>query len=352
VTFTPQFPFGTDTLGDQVEAQYIYRREWLNLVAGGWDTGIDEMLGLVGFPKAPRETDAQRAYVYTNVKFPTSVTWTLGLSYDDYQRLPVEVEKTSPKLGVQWDITRNLSVRAAAFQWVKPPLLADRTLEPTQVSGFNQVFDNSNGDVARHRAVGADWRLTKRLFVGGEATWRTIEVPIEISFLPGEITALSEEWKEQLHRAYVFWTPFPRLSISGQVIYDTFDSELGLLTSFFVTPEHLKTVSVPIGVRYFDPSGFFAGVVWTYVDQDVVRTPDAKLFQGLSDGKSNFDIVDASIGWRFPKRFGVATLTARNLFDTKFRFQDDNFREFRLDVPSAPLYVPERQVVGRVSLYF
>ena len=150
----------------------------------------------------------------------------------------------------------------------------------------------------------------------------------------------------------MFWAPFPRLSISGQVVYDTFESELGLLTSFSVVPQNLKTLSVPIGVRYFDPSGFFAGVVATYVDQDVLRTPDAKMFLGLPDGKSDFVVVDASVGWRFPKRFGIATLTVRNIGDTKFRFQDDNFREFRLDVPSAPLYVPERQVVGRVSLYF
>ena len=127
VTFTPEFPFATNLLGSQVEGQYIYRGEWLNLIAGGWDTGIDERLGLVGFPKTPSETEAQRAYLYTNIKFPKPVTWTLGVSYDNYQRLPVEVEEVNPKFGVQWDVTSNLSVRAAAFQWVKPPLLADRT---------------------------------------------------------------------------------------------------------------------------------------------------------------------------------------------------------------------------------
>ena len=148
----------------------------------------------------------------------------------------MEVEKVNPKFGVQWDVTSNLSVRAASFQWVKPPLLADRTLEPTQVSGFNQVFDNSNGDEAEHRGVGVDWRLTKQLFIGAEATWRDIEVPIETTTIAGEIIAASEKWKEQLHRAYVFWAPFPRVSIAREVVYDTFELELGLLTSFSVVP--------------------------------------------------------------------------------------------------------------------
>ena len=129
----------------------------------------------------PRKSDAQRVYRYTNIKFPKPVTWTLGASYDNYQDLPVEVKEVNPKFGVQWDVTSNLSVRAASFQWVKPPLLADRTFEPTQVSGFNQVFDNSNGMWPEHRAVGVDWRLTKQLFIGADGTWRDIEVPIETS---------------------------------------------------------------------------------------------------------------------------------------------------------------------------
>jgi outer membrane receptor protein involved in Fe transport len=83
-----------------------------------------------------------------------------------------------------------------------------------------------------------------------------------------------------------------------------------------------------------------------------VRTPSAKeSFIGLSDGESAFFVVDASIGWRFPKRLGIATLTVRNLFDEKFRYQDDGFREFR-DEPTSTPYVPERQLMGRVSLYF
>ncbi len=154
---------------------------------------------------------------------PAPVTWTLGVSFDDFKQDPVEVKKVNPKIGVLWNITNNLSVRAAAFEWVKPPLLADRTLEPTQVSGFNQVFDNSNGDDSWRRGVGFDWRITKQLFTGAEATWRDINVPIPTLAPSGESIAVFEKWKEQLHRAYVFWTPIPRFSLSAQVVYDTFE---------------------------------------------------------------------------------------------------------------------------------
>jgi tetratricopeptide (TPR) repeat protein len=351
VTFVPGFPFASDFQGDQFESQYIYRGEWLNLIAGLGDTNANGLVGTVGEPLVPDEFGRRYGYVYTNLKIPKPVTWTLGLSYDDFKDDPVKVKKFNPKLGVVWNITDNLAIRAASFEWVKPPLLADRTLEPTQVSGFNQVFDNSNGDDALRRGVGLDWRITKQLFTGTEATWRDIDVPIETVNISGESIAVFEKWKEQLHRVYVYWAPFPRWSLSGQVIYDTFESELGLLTSFSVVPVSVETVSVPIALRYFDPSGFFAGVLATHVDQDVVRTPDAKFFIGLSDGHENFVVVDGVVGWRFPKRFGIATLTVRNLFDQKFRFQDDGFREFRNE-PTATPFVPEREVTGRVTLYF
>ena len=45
--------------------------------------------------------------------------------------------------------------------------------------------------------------------------------------------AIFEAWKEQLHRAYLFWTPTSTLSLSGQVVYDTFEApKTGLLTNF------------------------------------------------------------------------------------------------------------------------
>ena len=351
VNFAPGFPFQTNLQGSQFELQYIYRGEWLNLVAGGGDTSVNELLGSVELPLIPGEFGSRNGYAYTNVKLPQPVTWTFGFSYDHFEDLPVEVNKVSPKFGVIWDVTSNLSLRAASFEWVKPPLIADRTLQPTQVSGFNQVFDNSNGDDTWRRGVGLDWRITKQLFIGAEATWRDVEVPIEVGTGFNESIAVFEKWKEQLHSAYLFWAPFPRVSVSGQVVYDTFDSQLGLLASFSEVPLSLRTLSVPLAVRYFDPSGFFAGVLATYVDQEVVRTPDAKLFVGLSDGQEDFMIVDATIGWRFPKRFGIASLTVRNLFDQTFRYQDDGFREFR-NQPSATPYVPERQIMGRATLYF
>jgi hypothetical protein len=36
------------------------------------------------------------------------------------------------------------TLRAAAFRVLKRTLITDQTLEPTQVAGFNQFFDDAN----------------------------------------------------------------------------------------------------------------------------------------------------------------------------------------------------------------
>ena len=85
--------------------------------------------------------------------------------------------------------------------------------------------------------------------------------------------------------------------------------------------------------------------------REVIRSETAPTF-GFSDGREDFFVWDAAIGWRFPKRLGIASLTVKNLFDETFRYQDDNFREFRDEGPSTGPYIPERQIVGRITLYF
>ena len=135
-------------------------------------------------------------------------------------------------------------------------------------------------------------------------------------------------------------------------MYDTFDAEEGLLTDS-VVPKTVKTLSVPLVARYFHPNGFFAGIGVTHVDQEVVRTDTArKKSLDFLMAMMSFFVVDASIGWRFPKRLGIATLTVNNLLNEKFRFfQGDSFREFR-DEPSTDPYIPALQAVGRVTLYW
>ena len=109
----------------------------------------------------------------------------------------------------------------------------------------------------------------------------------------------------------------------------------------------MRTFSIPIGLRYFNANGLFAGITGTFVDQEVKRAADAT----LADGSDNFFIVDLSFGWRFAERRGIFSVGVQNLFDQDFMYQDDSYREFG-DEPVIGPYIPERTIFAKLTFSF
>ena len=226
---------------------------------------------------------------------------------------------------------------------MKAPLSTNRTIEPTQVAGFNQFFDDTAGTVSRRAGIGSDWKLADNLFLGAEASWRDLDVQYFVSNDDSRTT----NWEEQTHRVYAYWAPLDRVALTAEAVYDRFEAQNSDLTEGSTVPEKLTTYSLPLGIRYFDPSGFFAGFGATFVRQELDRAQNDEL--EIGDGTSNFTILDAQIGYRLPKRYGVVTLQLNNILDKKFDYQDDSFRESQ-DSPSIGPYIPERQVMLYVTL--
>ena len=63
-------------------------------------------------------------------------------------------DQYNPKFGVEWNPWVDTTVRAAAFKVLKRTLVTNQTLEPTQVAGFNQFFDDIDGASAWRYGVG------------------------------------------------------------------------------------------------------------------------------------------------------------------------------------------------------
>jgi tetratricopeptide (TPR) repeat protein len=348
-----------DDDGDQFEGQFLYRGSRYNLVLGlGYSevrTRGDEIVSLFdpdrvlidAFTVSSEDRTAHpRGYLYANINVPTPVVWTLGLGYDDYENIPQEATSINPKLGVQWQATRDLRLRGAAFKVLKPALINNRTIEPTQIAGFNQVFDDIDATESWRYGAGFDWRPRRDLSVGGEITWRALDEPV-FTLVDDTEAVQIEDRDEQLHNLYLYWTPNARLGVTAEFIYDRYKSEQGIATDLDNLPIKVTTFSAPLGATYFDTSGFFAGLTGTFVHQDVQRSETAT--QGA--GSDNFFLVDALVGYRLPSRVGLLTLGVENIFDTDFHFQDDSYREFR-DEPSTGPYFPDRIFLVRLSLGF
>jgi TonB dependent receptor len=143
---------------------------------------------------------------------------------------------------------------------------------------------------------------------------------------------------EYLARAYLFWTPHPWLALRAQYIFERFTNDPARFDRF----KKLDTHRVPLGIKFFHPSGLSASLTGTYWNQDgeFVRI----LGWGVQSGSDDFWTVDAAINYRLPKRYGFITLGATNLFDQQFKFFDT--------APGNPIIQPTRTVFGRVTLAF
>jgi tetratricopeptide (TPR) repeat protein len=372
-TFTLTADIGVMSDGDQFEGQYLYSRDWFNLVAGvvysevdrerdgfsrseldlGFDT-IVEQIPAVGSDNITHP----HGYIYGNAQLWGTATVTLGVSYDEYEQEGVtsfDLSSANPKFGLQWQIAKAVTVRAAVFKTVKPVLVNNRTLEPTQVAGFNQFFDDADATESWRYGVGLDWRPLPDLFLGGEATVRDMDEETD-ALAPvagGPPRAVFEDRDEERHQIYAFWLPVEQLAVHGSLVYDRYEAQEGIATQGIPPlPLELETFSVPIGLRYFAPSGLFASVAGTYVDQKLLRDADPQA-DGTQAGEFSdaFFVVDLGVGYRFPNRTGAISLDARNLLGEEFMYQDDSFREFR-DEPSTGPYFPERTVLVRLTLSF
>ncbi|MBL8473846.1 MAG: TonB-dependent receptor [Rhodocyclaceae bacterium] len=344
---------------DQYEAQYIHSLDRANFLVGAAQSVTTSTQGgqldfvFFGVPQPPIPLDATErfrnphAYGYLNMQPAKGLTLTLGLSADRYSQdngqQILRVHSINPKFGIRWQVLPGLQLRAAAIQVVKPALANNRTLEPTQVAGFNQFFDDISGTRSRRYAAGADWRISSQLASGLEISARQLEEPVlDQRPIPAEF--IREKRHEQLHRLYALWTPSDRLALNASLSYDRFRS-LGFVVN--TLPERVDTVTLPLGITYFDPSGFFLGARVTGVRQRVVPTdPPTTAF-----GKNTFALTDAQIGYRSVRYRASASLAALNIFDRKFRYQDDSYREFRGDPATGP-YFPERMVQLRVTVNF
>ncbi len=105
----------------------------------------------------------------------------------------------------------------------------------------------------------------------------------------------------------------------------------------------IQTHRVPLGFRSFWPNGIGFEVVGTYVDQQgdfLVFLPDP----AEESGDDAFWVFDASVSYRLANRYGLITLSGKNLFDERINFQDVD--------PANPRVFPERVVELKFTVDF
>ncbi|MGH8502391.1 MAG: TonB-dependent receptor domain-containing protein [Gammaproteobacteria bacterium] len=350
----------TESDGYTGEAQYLFRGEALDTVVGAGSLGQDgsgtdtATVTVPGVPAPPQtaaldfETDHHNAYVYTTWQTISTMAWTFGLSYDDFEAEDLSRSQLNPKLGLIWDLTPATTLRFAAFRALKRSLLSNQTVEPTQVAGFNQFFDDFDAADAWRYGVGLDHEFSGKLYGGMELTHRDVEETAFLFDAAGTPVGAQQGLDEQLHRAYLYWTPLSELSLGAEYTFDSFKRDLPAASA--EVPTDLDTHALALKAGYYY-GRLFASLGANYVHQQVeYPLLSTEVPQGvLVNDHEDFWTADASVGYRLPNRWGSVSFLVGNLFDQEFDFQD---RNFQTNEPLTARFIPERTMYIRFTLAF
>jgi tetratricopeptide (TPR) repeat protein len=371
---TPSFPVtfvGVDTELDSDayngELSFLHRSNYINLVAGGGYADIDAEQETTVFttfdptflvpqpnpnppppiiiaPLAPDTTDTSldrdeehaNGYLYTYIEPVKSLTITVGGSYDDLDTdddATKDRDQFNPKFGVTWNPLPDTTIRGAAFRVLKRTLITDQTLEPTQVAGFNQFFDDFDATDSWRYGGAVDQKFTDSLYGGAEYTYRNLSVP----FNPTLASLETYKWEEKIFRAYLFFTPNDYLALRAESLWERYERD----QDFADGARIVETIHFPLGFSFFHPSGLSASLTSTYVDQQgsYERQGSLGTFENDND---QFWLIDAAIKYRFPKRYGFFTIGAKNLMDENFEYFDTD--------RDNPRIQPDRHFFASITL--
>ena len=359
------FDLDRDETSHSGEAQYLFRSrslDWfgglignINITMGGGHFFVDsdEMTAIeIDLPPPPFgpgpitdtfETNPDvthtNLYLYSHLSLGKHLTLTLGASGDffDEDDGVGKSDEANPKFGLVWKPFPGTTLRAAAFKVLKRTLVTDQTLEPTQVAGFNQFFDDPSATEAWRYGGAIDQKLTHSLFAGVEFSKRDLKVPFNVLASTGELIVQKFNWDEYLGRAYLFWTPHAWLALSTEYQYERFKRDPEFPFAF----EEVTTHRAPVAAQFFHPSGFSALLRATYLNQDgdfELREPPF----GFQSDSRDFWILDTAIRYRLPKRYGLVTVGVNNLLDEDSTYQATDLRN--------PTIRPGRAVFARVTL--
>ncbi|MDH4100960.1 MAG: tetratricopeptide repeat protein [Nitrospirota bacterium] len=328
------------------ELQYLKHKENFSVIGGGgrvsYDSKTSTNMELV-FPPITissvnrSHVSHRNVYLYSQINYLRNLSLIIGVSDDQFRQKDFDRYSLNPKAGITWTPTPSTTVRGAIFKTLKRTLTTNQTLEPTQIAGFNQFFDeNSYGTTAWNYGVAVDHAFLANLRGGGSFLWRRLDVPVTV--VPDGITPAIQtfDWREQFGRTYLYWTPHNWLATNVEYLYERFDRAPNS------NPEvcRVETHRFPVGIIFNHPSGFRTHATATYVMQEGKFSPRGSTL--VSTGESGFWIVDAALSYRLPNRGGIVSLVGKNIFDRKFKYQDMN--------PVSPELQPDRSIFLKFTI--
>ncbi len=337
----------TDTHPRSTELRYDLRRGNLSLQSGVGllssrkNVKSTSVIGMARFRyDKSSNVNQQNLYAYFKYRITDTAVATFGMSADKYEDADAKTQKANPKFGLVWQPAPQTTLRLAAFRSLRRALIGDQqTVEPTQVAGFNQFFDDpSGGSRAWRYGLGLDQRLLPASYVGLELSKRSLHIPRTLVRQNVAIYDVAA-WEEYLGRAYWYWLPQPALALSAEYYFERFDH--GNDPKGFTGVDsilRLNTARLPLNLHWYVLEHWRVNVQTSYVRQAGSFVTFNPL---ISSAKDRFWMVDLALNYSFFGRSGHLQVGVKNLFDKTFQYQDTD--------SGHPLYAPKRYVFSQIS---
>ena len=326
-----------DVQSTKFEAQHVYALTDSTFLWGASYFSGESHEDIFGFFTFDTQPTHFNAYGYEYLSLPSArLQLQVGVGYDRmYSRDAGTQELTSPKLGVIWSPTVSTTFRAAGFQVLKRRINSDQGLEPTQVAGFPQYFDDPNGTESRRAGIAVDHRLFSSVLVGVEYSSRRLSVPL--TNIDGSIEF--DVWTETSERAYVDWIINHHATASFGLRHDIFRRPLENRGSEDFTS--LDQYIAPVSLNIFGPGYLSSTLTASYYSQRG-RFGDSSIIP--FDGSSSAWITDFTVRYKLPRRAGNIAFEGRNIFNERVLFQSSG--------PTPPPIALARTLMVRATLYF
>ncbi|MCU7885965.1 MAG: hypothetical protein KZQ82_17380, partial [Candidatus Thiodiazotropha sp. (ex Lucinoma annulata)] len=266
-----------------------------------------------------------------------------------------------PKLGAQLSLNNKTTLRIAALRTNSTAIESSlyRTLEPTQIVGFNQIYDELRQTDAWNYGVGINHKFLPSLTAGLEGVYREGETPFDLLDTRTFVSSKKNvEFTETNIAGWVNWSPYKHWSISLEYYFNEFNKAKNFNTTEFSGLSadgvlELETHSLPFAINYYHPLGFIFGFTTTYFDQKGIFQGN-QIFDIPREAEDRFWLSDLAISYRLPRKHGLISLGVKNVFDKDFDFEDRNsYDSLSVEASASPSALsPERIIFGQLSLTF
>ncbi|MEJ2426215.1 MAG: FecR domain-containing protein [Candidatus Thiodiazotropha sp.] len=272
-----------------------------------------------------------------------------------------DTKKAYPKIGLKLSTENGSAFRLAAFRNRTSVVNASQyeTLEPSQIVGFNQLYDDINRTDSWNYGLAYTHRFIENLHIGASAMYRRLTSPLEIYDTSlGESSTQDLKYNDRYSNLWLNWTPSRSWALNIEYDYNRYNFEKAVHSlgedQTVLAPDgiiKLTTHRLPVALSYFHSSGITTSLSTTYIDQ---KGSFVDLDGMPHDGEDNGFITDLALSYRFQNRYGSASLGVKNLFDQDLKFEDRS--SYDTDDPSTTgspsLFTAERTVYGTLSLSF